>query len=189
MWYSEHLSQGAKNILAMVPRDAIVDNSCKALAIIEEKIPHEAIADGYSKALATVQENPLASFSVGLAGAAAVVAFSPGIVTGPALYYAGFGADGIVKGSLAAAWHSSSGSVVAPSIFATVQSAGAAGYGTGAVSGAVSTGALAVAGVAAVAGAMTTGAKNAVSSMAAAWQSSIGSVASHSLSATMAVLS
>jgi len=83
----------------------------------------------------------------------------PALVAAPALGLAGFGANGIVGGSstpfisiihqfsasllivllgsLAAGAQSGIGSDVAPSLFATLQSAGAGGYGLSAVYGAV----------------------------------------------------
>ncbi|KAH8737978.1 hypothetical protein BGZ61DRAFT_526017 [Ilyonectria robusta] len=70
-------------------------------------------------------------------GAGAAVLVSPAIVASPALGLLGFGANGIVGGSLAAGAQSGIGSVVAPSIFATLQSAGAGGYGVAAVHGVV----------------------------------------------------
>ncbi|KAJ4039745.1 hypothetical protein NW758_008616 [Fusarium oxysporum] len=69
------------------------------------------------------------------AGAAMVVA--PVIVAGPALAVAGFGAGGIAAGSAAAGVHSGIGSVVAGSAFATLQSAGAGGFGLAVVNGVV----------------------------------------------------
>ena len=92
-------------------------------------------------------------------GAGVLVCAVPALVAAPALGLAGFGANGIVGGpltpfvwivhrsspgllivllgSLAAGAQSGIGSVVAPSLFATLQSAGAGGYGLSAVYGAV----------------------------------------------------
>ncbi|KAI0972815.1 hypothetical protein F4678DRAFT_460375 [Xylaria arbuscula] len=61
----------------------------------------------------------------------------PMAVAGPWLAAMGFGADGIVAESLAAAFQSSIGNVVSPSLFAMLQSAGVAGYGTAEVSAVV----------------------------------------------------
>lgn len=92
-------------------------------------------------------------------GAGVLVCAVPALVAAPALGLAGFGANGIIggsltpfvwivhrfsagllivlPGSLAAGAQSGIGSVVAPSLFATLQSAGAGGYGVSAVYGAV----------------------------------------------------
>ncbi|KAI1277412.1 hypothetical protein F5Y07DRAFT_85540 [Xylaria sp. FL0933] len=78
-------------------------------------------------------------------GAGAVLVAAPMALAAPLLGAAGFGANGIVAGSLAAGAQSSIGSVVAPSLFATLQSAGAAGYGVAAVSGVVQAAGVAVA--------------------------------------------
>ena len=62
---------------------------------------------------------------VGAAAAAAgTVAAAAAPVVLPAL---GFGASGVVAGSVAAAWHGTIGNVAAGSLFASLQSAGAAG--------------------------------------------------------------
>jgi hypothetical protein len=83
-----------------------------------------------------------------IAGAAAIVV--PAIVAGPLLGVLGFGTAGITagqsleevpcldtytdfSGSAAAGIQSGIGSVVAPGLFATLQSAGAGGYGVAAV--------------------------------------------------------
>ncbi|KAF4448807.1 hypothetical protein F53441_7856 [Fusarium austroafricanum] len=80
------------------------------------------------------QQNPGAS-------AALVTGFAmlavPAIVATPILGALGFGATGIAAGSAAAGIQSGVGSVVAPSLFATLQSAGAGGYGVAAVHGVV----------------------------------------------------
>ncbi|KIL84250.1 hypothetical protein FAVG1_12487 [Fusarium avenaceum] len=62
----------------------------------------------------------------------AVVAV-PALVAGPLLGALGFGAAGVTAGSAAAGIQSGIGSVVAPGLFATLQSAGAGGYGLAAV--------------------------------------------------------
>ncbi|KAL2693807.1 hypothetical protein Neosp_000373 [[Neocosmospora] mangrovei] len=93
-----------------------------------------ALTQAAGKAAQHAKDNPKAAVAV---GAGLVVCAVPALVAAPALGLAGFGANGIVGGSLAAGAQSSIGSVVAPSLFATLQSAGAGGYGLSAVYGAV----------------------------------------------------
>ncbi|KPM37771.1 hypothetical protein AK830_g8803 [Neonectria ditissima] len=88
----------------------------------------------FSRAKNWARTNPLQAAALG--GSAIVVA-APAIVAAPVLAIAGFGANGIVGGSIAAGIQSGMGSVAAGSLFATLQSAGAAGYGLAAVHGAV----------------------------------------------------
>ncbi|KPM37770.1 hypothetical protein AK830_g8802 [Neonectria ditissima] len=85
-------------------------------------------------------------FQAAAFGSGALVMAAPAIVASPALAAAGFGANGIVGGSVAAGVQSGIGSVVAPGLFATLQSAGAAGYGVAAVHGTVQGVALAATG-------------------------------------------
>ncbi|KAK7418832.1 hypothetical protein QQX98_003694 [Neonectria punicea] len=61
----------------------------------------------------------------------------PALVSTPALAVAGFGANGVVGGSIAAGAQGVIGSVGAGGWFATLQSAGTGGYGVAAVNGAV----------------------------------------------------
>ncbi|TLD11525.1 hypothetical protein PspLS_11423, partial [Pyricularia sp. CBS 133598] len=75
---------------------------------------------------------------VGAAGITMLVA--PALIALPALGAVGFSASGPVAGSIAAAIQSGLGSVVAPSLFATFQSAAMGGYGAAAVFGAVQVG-------------------------------------------------
>ncbi|KAI1471123.1 uncharacterized protein F4812DRAFT_167008 [Daldinia caldariorum] len=84
-----------------------------------------------------IQENP-GRAAVCAAGGVAVAA--PALVAGPALAVAGFGANGIVGGSIAAGVQSGIGNVVAGGLFATLQSAAMAGYGAAAVNGVVQVG-------------------------------------------------
>ncbi|OTB07697.1 hypothetical protein M426DRAFT_317602 [Hypoxylon sp. CI-4A] len=58
-----------------------------------------------------------------------------GVLIGPILAALGFGAAGIAASSTAAGWQSGIGNVVAPSLFASLQSAGMAGYAALAVKG------------------------------------------------------
>ncbi|KAI9166691.1 hypothetical protein HJFPF1_02805 [Paramyrothecium foliicola] len=74
--------------------------------------------------------HPVAATAI---GAGVAVAAAPALVASPLLAIAGFGSSGIVAGTTAATIQSSIGSVVAPSLFATLQSAGAGGYGAAAV--------------------------------------------------------
>ncbi|CAG1972590.1 unnamed protein product [Fusarium graminearum] len=71
-----------------------------------------------------------------IATGVAIVAV-PAIVAGPILGALGFGAAGVAAGSTAAGVQSGIGSVAAGSLFATLQSASAGGYGVAIVHGAV----------------------------------------------------
>ncbi|EEU46606.1 uncharacterized protein NECHADRAFT_79370 [Fusarium vanettenii 77-13-4] len=93
-----------------------------------------ALTQAAGKAAQHAKDNPKAAVAV---GAGVLVCAVPALVAAPALGLTGFGANGIVGGSLAAGAQSGIGSVVAPSLFATLQSAGAGGYGLSAVYGAV----------------------------------------------------
>ncbi|PWI64363.1 hypothetical protein PCL_10532 [Purpureocillium lilacinum] len=73
--------------------------------------------------------HPGTAATCGTAGLGMVLAVAPAAVATPALGALGFGTGGIVGGSWAAATHSTIGSAVSPSLFATLQSAGAGGYG------------------------------------------------------------
>lgn len=88
-----------------------------------------------------IQEHP--GETAVIAGAGIILIF-PGLVTTPTLWVLGFGSEGVGAGSAAALAHSYIGDVVAGSAFATLQSAGAGGYGVVVVNGIASTGALAV---------------------------------------------
>lgn len=80
----------------------------------------------------------------GLIGACAVTLLAPAVVTGPALGVLGFGASGLIGGTIAAGVQGGIGNVAAGSIFATLQSAAMGGYGIAAVNGVVAAGAGAV---------------------------------------------
>ena len=82
--------------------------------------------------------NPCTTAAYAAAAVGAVVTVAPAIVASPALAAAGFAADGVVKGSIAAGVQAGIGNVVTPGLFATLQSAGAGGYGVAAVSAGVS---------------------------------------------------
>ncbi|KAI1798529.1 hypothetical protein F4811DRAFT_548165 [Daldinia bambusicola] len=87
--------------------------------------------------LSWVQQNPIRAAVCATAGVAVA---APALIAGPALAAAGFGASGIVGGSIAAGAQSAIGNVAAGSLFATLQSAGMAGYGAAAVNGVVQAG-------------------------------------------------
>ncbi|KAI1374882.1 hypothetical protein F4677DRAFT_447148 [Hypoxylon crocopeplum] len=80
-----------------------------------------------------------------LFGVAGLAIAAPALIAGPVLAIAGFGATGIAPASLAAVVQSGIGNVVAGSAFATLQSAGMAGYGAAVVNGAVQAGGATVA--------------------------------------------
>ncbi|KAM5357640.1 hypothetical protein ACJZ2D_016064 [Fusarium nematophilum] len=86
-----------------------------------------------SKAFQYAKNHPI---STGCACVGALAVAAPAIVATPALATCGFGANGVAAGSTAAAIQSGIGNVVAPGLFATLQSAGAGGYGVGVVHGA-----------------------------------------------------
>ncbi|KAJ0305520.1 hypothetical protein COL516b_005215 [Colletotrichum fioriniae] len=93
------------------------------------------------KAADWVRENPGTTVCYGVSAGSLVVLAAPALVVAPALGLAGFGSQGIVAGSAAAGFQAGIGNVVAPSLFATLQSAGAAGYGAAVVNGAIQAGA------------------------------------------------
>ncbi|OTA86310.1 hypothetical protein M434DRAFT_399952 [Hypoxylon sp. CO27-5] len=89
-----------------------------------------------------IAENPKSAAMYGVAGVATIV---PVAIAGPALAAAGFGANGIAAGSVASGIQAGIGNVAAGSVFATLQSAGMAGYGAAIVNGVVQAGGAAVA--------------------------------------------
>ncbi|KAI1214430.1 uncharacterized protein F4807DRAFT_456072 [Annulohypoxylon truncatum] len=93
--------------------------------------------DGAAKAAKWVAENPKSTAAYGVSGVALI---APAIIAGPALAAVGFGANGIAGASLAAGAQASIGNVAAGSLFATLQSAGMAGYGAAIVNGVVQAG-------------------------------------------------
>jgi len=80
-----------------------------------------------------VAANPGTAAAYGAAGVGLVLLVAPASVAAPVLGAVGFGADGVIAGSSAAAMQSSIGSIVSPSLFATCQSAAAGGYGAATV--------------------------------------------------------
>ncbi|KAK1700908.1 hypothetical protein BDP55DRAFT_625174 [Colletotrichum godetiae] len=93
------------------------------------------------KAIDWMRENPGTTTCYGLSASSLAVLAAPALVAAPALGLAGFGSQGIVAGSAAAGIQAGIGNVVAPSLFATLQSAGAAGYGATVVNGVIQAGA------------------------------------------------
>jgi hypothetical protein len=109
----------------------------------------------FSQILTLVAANPGTTVACGAAGVGLVLVVAPATVAAPGLAAVGFGAHGIIAGvftlsspsflnasqvntvsvlaSSAATAQSSMGSIVAPSLFATLQSAGAGGYGVATV--------------------------------------------------------
>ncbi|KAL8690055.1 MAG: hypothetical protein Q9218_004408, partial [Villophora microphyllina] len=69
-----------------------------------------------------------------------LVIVAPAAVVAPVLGAVGFGAGGLVGGTAATAYQASHGPIVARGIFATLQSAGAGGYGVPIVHGIVRAG-------------------------------------------------
>ncbi|KAI1435401.1 hypothetical protein GGR50DRAFT_657394 [Xylaria sp. CBS 124048] len=110
-----------------------VENGVKAAQNTDwQGIAATAAASG-QKATNWAVENPGKAAAFGVGAAMVVV---PMAVAGPALGAVGFGANGIVLGSAATVVQSNIGNVVAPSLFSTLQSAAAGGYGVAAVSSA-----------------------------------------------------
>ncbi|KAI1087620.1 hypothetical protein F5B19DRAFT_61731 [Rostrohypoxylon terebratum] len=118
------------------------------------------IQEGAAKAAKWVAENPKNTAAYSAAGVALLV---PGIIAAPALAAAGFGAAGPIAGtftyfstrrlpnsnitntsyhagSIAAGAQASAGNIAAGSLFATLQSAGMAGYGAAIVNGVIQAG-------------------------------------------------
>ncbi|KAL8848450.1 MAG: hypothetical protein Q9221_006501 [Calogaya cf. arnoldii] len=79
----------------------------------------------------------------------AVLMVAPGFLAAPALSAVGFGKT-IAGGSAATVWHAALGTVASPSTFATLQSAGAGGYGVPVIHGMVRAGAVAASSLGAI---------------------------------------
>ncbi|KAL6829114.1 hypothetical protein J3E69DRAFT_364741 [Trichoderma sp. SZMC 28015] len=97
----------------------------------------------------TAWENPLLTAATVATGTGLLVVAAPAIVTAPIISLAGaagFTSGGIAATSAATTVHASIGNVAAGSIFATLQSAAAGGYGVGVLTGAAQTAGGAVAG-------------------------------------------
>jgi len=114
----------------------------KAMEIAFESGPKYArLATDYAA------HNPAATsgtvLGVVTAGVGLTVLAAPALVSAPCLAAAGFGSN-IVAGSYAAVTHSTIGNAVAGSLFSTLQSAGAGGYGLAVVNGVVQVGATAL---------------------------------------------
>ncbi|EFX05635.1 hypothetical protein CMQ_3704 [Grosmannia clavigera kw1407] len=92
----------------------------------------------YKRAYGFARENPGTTALYATSGVATAFMVAPMAVAGAGLGLIGFTANGVAATSMAAGWQASIGSVVAPSLFATLQSAAAGGYGVAAVGSAVS---------------------------------------------------
>ena len=128
------------------------------LAIAAEKsreLATETLPQATVQSAKWVAANPGTTVAGGAAVAGLVLVVAPASVAAPGLAAVGFGADGIIAGvfalsspsflnasqvntvsvqaSSAAAAQSSIGPIVSPSLFATLQSAGAGGYGVATV--------------------------------------------------------
>jgi len=108
-----------------------------AAAVVDVPRVAASIHSTTNQAASWIAANPGTAVGCGVAGVGVVMIATPGLVAAPVLGAAGFGAKGIVAGSTAAAIQSGMGSVVAPGLFATLQSAAAGGYGAAAVAGGV----------------------------------------------------
>ncbi|KAL7955706.1 hypothetical protein V8C34DRAFT_234970 [Trichoderma compactum] len=100
-------------------------------------------------------ENPLLAAATVATGTGLLVFAAPAILTAPIMGLAGAAGitpAGIAASSAASAIHASIGNVAAGSIFATLQSAAAGGYGVGVLAGAAQTAGGAVAGAGSVGG-------------------------------------
>ncbi|KAJ6531337.1 hypothetical protein B0H19DRAFT_476439 [Mycena capillaripes] len=114
---------------------AIATTAEKAKALATNDIPQAA-----GQAAQWVAANPGTAAAYGVAGVGLGLVVVAAAVSGPMLANLGFTADGIVKGSLAAEVQSGIGYVAARSLFATLESAGMAGYGLAVVNTAVQIG-------------------------------------------------
>ncbi|KAI0907561.1 hypothetical protein F4823DRAFT_564703 [Ustulina deusta] len=121
-------AEGLKNTASRVLSASAQQSNTTASASIR------IAADAGRKAKEWAVANPGKAATM---GAGAVLVAAPMALIAPILGAIGFGANGVVAGSIAAGAQSGIGSVVAPSLFATLQSAGAAGYGAAAVSAVV----------------------------------------------------
>ncbi|KAI1879462.1 hypothetical protein JX265_002416 [Neoarthrinium moseri] len=100
----------------------------------------ERVAPAAEQAGHWCAENPWRAAACGAAAVGLGAMAAPGVVAAPLLGAAGFGGQGIVGGSVAAGAQSVIGNVAASSLFATLQSAGMAGYGVAVVNTVVQVG-------------------------------------------------
>ncbi|KAL6702217.1 hypothetical protein J3F84DRAFT_27146 [Trichoderma pleuroticola] len=103
-------------------------------------------------------ENPLLAAATVATGTGLLVVAAPAVLTAPIMGLAGaagFTPAGIAASSAASAIHAGIGNVAVGSIFATLQSAAAGGYGVGVLAGAAQTAGGAVAGAGGVGGVLT----------------------------------
>ncbi|GKT62790.1 hypothetical protein ColTof4_01590 [Colletotrichum tofieldiae] len=132
------------SIGSMIPHFTSADAQAAYVKVTCERYRSEfRLGHKWTKANAKgwASDNPgqAACYTVGAISLA--VFASPALISTPALTAMGFGAKGVVANSAAAAAQAGIGNVVAPSVFATLQSAGTAGYGAAIVNGAVQAGA------------------------------------------------
>ncbi|KAM0249492.1 hypothetical protein ACHAQJ_009040 [Trichoderma viride] len=137
-----------------------ITGECSSIAseAANEKIDREPSVQSYADRAQTAArrlgkaawENPVLTAATVVTGAGVAVVAAPAVVTAPFMAIAGvagFTPTGIAATSAASAIHAWIGNVAAGSIFATVQSAAAGGYGVAAVAGAAQTAGGYVAGV------------------------------------------
>jgi len=117
-----------------IPGYAVVAAS-QAKTFATEQVPKAAHATVNS-----MRENPGTAASVVLATTGIAIVAAPAVVSAPALLVSGFGSTGVGAGTIAAGAQGSIGNVVAGSVFATLQSAGAGGTGLAVVNGVVQIG-------------------------------------------------
>ncbi|KAG8630678.1 hypothetical protein KVT40_002297 [Elsinoe batatas] len=107
----------------------------QARLLITEQVPKAA-----ESIIISAKQNPGAAAGVAVAATGFSVLVAPAIVSAPALLMSGFGSTGVVAGTAAATTQSTLGNVAAGSVFATLQSAGAGGFGLAAINGAIQIG-------------------------------------------------
>ncbi|KAK4084317.1 uncharacterized protein Triagg1_797 [Trichoderma aggressivum f. europaeum] len=139
--------------------------TCTCTCSNQDSEQHEGSTNFMGNAQAAAQqlgkaawENPLLAAATVATGTGLLVVAAPAVLTAPIMGLAGaagFTPAGIAASSAASAIHASFGSVAAGSIFATLQSAAAGGYGVGVLAGAAQTAGGAVAGVGGVGGVLT----------------------------------
>ncbi|KAK6077829.1 hypothetical protein SCUP515_04667 [Seiridium cupressi] len=142
---------GTSGLIGSVRGAAVASFHATKAAVEPAKIPEHFAKTGQQAkeiaghAIEWTSKNPGAAAVYGLAGLGVVAVAAPAVIATPALGAAGFGAQGVVGGSLAAGVQSGMGNVAASSLFATLQSAGAAGAGAAAVNAVVQVGGAGVA--------------------------------------------
>ncbi|KAL4900589.1 hypothetical protein BDW74DRAFT_161739 [Aspergillus multicolor] len=122
-----------------IAQAAVVEGS--KLAVTYGKLVLKSLTDLAAQAAEWATKNSMLAGSI---AAGLTVAAAPGIVITLVLSALGFTAGGVKAGSLAAGAHGLHGNVVAGSLFAVLQSAGAGGAGLAVLNGAAQVGGLAV---------------------------------------------